>query len=109
MVNNKEMSKGIEVTIPKSLDDITYEQYVKFSKLTSGDLPEATIIELMITTFCNVSLNDIKLLKQKHISDIVSRLGPVLEMIGSENTPLKHRFFVGDVEFGFITKKESIT
>lgn len=103
------MKKKLEITIPNNLDDITYDQYFKFYKMMSDDLSEAAAIELMITIFCNVSLEDIKLLKQTHINDIVGRLNPLLEKITSNEAELKHRFFIGDVEFGLIPNLEDIS
>ena len=105
------MRKGIEITVPNSLNDITLEQYVKYIGSTTGEveLSEESHLELMLTIFCNIHLQHLNLLEAKQVADIMKRLLPVLNTIGSNDMMLISRFTFDGVEYGMIPNLDKIS
>jgi hypothetical protein len=103
--------KSLEITIPSSLDDITLGSYLKFVALTTGDavLSEESQVELMLTLFCNIQLHHLKLLENKQVNHIVSKLLPVVEQINSNDSKLIRRFKIDGVEYGMIPNLDTIS
>jgi len=102
--------KGLEVTVPTSLRDITLSQHVKYTRAVSGDveLNEEAATELIVTIFCNIHLKHMNLLKLKQVDDILSRVLPILGGIKT-NLPLVRRFTMDGVEYGMIPNLDEMS
>ena len=110
-MSNHKVIKGIEVTIPKSLNDLTLGQYLKYVKATSGEvkLDEVVESELLVTIFCNIQLRHLNLLSNNQVNDIATRLVPVVKEMSNLNADFKHRFTLNGVEYGMINNLDEIS
>lgn len=99
------MVDKLEITIPNTLMDVTIGQYQRFLKETEGVTDEGVLEQKVITIFCGITLNHLRLLKSNQVQDILSRLNPLIESFGASH-PFVHRFNVGGVDYGFIPNLE---
>lgn len=102
------MNKELKITIPDKLGDITLEQYKMFAKMAEGIGDEDKLTEIIVTIFCNITPQQLRLLRDTQVQDIISRLQPLLEQFGS-NVPLINRFTLDGVEYGFIPNINNIS
>lgn len=96
----------VEIEVPTSLEDITLEQYQKFSKINTEDNKDSTfLLHKTVEIFCGLDLKDTLKIKYSSVSDIIGRLNKVFE-----NTPeLTRTFTFKGVEYGFIPNLDDMT
>lgn len=96
----------VEIEVPTSLEDITLEQYQKFSKINTEDNKDSTfLLHKTVEIFCGLDLKDTLKIKYSSVSDIIERLNKVFE-----NTPeLTRTFTFKGVEYGFIPNLDDMT
>ena len=99
------MVEKLNITIPTSLMEVTIGQYQRFIKETEDITDEAILEQKVITIFCGITLEQLRLLKSSQVQDIASRLAPLVESF-SVPQPFTHRFSVGGVDYGFIVNME---
>lgn len=96
----------VEIEVPTSLEDITLEQYQKFSKINTEDNKDSTfLLHKTVEIFCGLDLKDTLKIKYSSVSDIIERLNKVFG-----NTPeLTRTFTFKGVEYGFIPNLDDMT
>jgi len=99
------MVEKLNITIPTSLMEVTIGQYQRFLKETENITDEAILEQKVITIFCGITINQLRLLKSNQVQDILSRLMPLVDSFGTPQ-PFTHRFNVGGIEYGFIPNLE---
>ena len=99
------MVEKLEIKIPSTLMDVTIGQYQRFIKETEGITDEAIIESKVITIFCGITMQQLRLLKSNQVQDILTRLNPLIDSFDTPQ-PFTHRFSVDGVEYGFITNLE---
>ncbi len=100
--------KQVEVIIPTELRDITLSQYFLYFKLVENVKDDKSLEELLITTFCNISLQDLRELDNSQVLDIINRLGGLFSKFNGE-MPFVRRFTLNGVEYGFIPNLDNIS
>ena len=95
----------LELLIPTSLSEIPLKHYQEFRKVAENSNDEEFISEKMIELFCGIELKDVIKIKASDISEMVQHFNQLFS--GKQN--FKHRFKIGDLEFGFVTDLENIS
>ncbi len=95
----------INIKIPTSLKDITLRQYKKYLKLQDTVKDPRFLNAKMIEIFCNVSLENVMLLKLSDSAEIVTKLSNMFE----EKPALITRFELNKVDYGFHPELDSLT
>jgi len=95
----------IELNIPTTLSEIPLVNYQKFLKMYEDSTDEEFINQKMIEIFCGVELKDVVKIKLTDVNEIQVNLNKIF----SEKPKFKHRFKIGEIEYGFIPKLEDIT
>ena len=95
----------LELLIPTSLSEIPLKHYQEFRKVAENSNDEEFISEKMIELFCGIELKDVIKIKASDISEMVQHFNKLFS--GKQN--FKHRFKIGDLEFGFVTDLENIS
>ena len=89
----------IEVNIPESLDDITLEQYQRFTKI------EEPTEEQILTTFLDISVEELRMLPAEFTDDFAGQI----ESIFKQDKEFTSTFILNGVRYGFIPKLDDIT
>lgn len=94
----------VKITIPENINDITLGQFQKFSELLKKDLNDYELLTRKISIFTGLTLEQSKELSQMDLESINNDINKALE------TPVNfvNRFFIDDVEFGFIPNFDKI-
>ena len=95
----------INIEIPTSLKDITLRQYKKYLKLQDTVKDPRFLNAKMIEIFCNVSLENVMLLKLSDSAEIVTKLSNMFD----EKPALITRFMLNKVDYGFHPELDSLT
>jgi hypothetical protein len=95
----------LELLIPTSLDEIPLKAYQDFRKTVEGSNDEIFISEKMVSLFCGIELKDVVKIKATDLSDMVEHFNRLFAV----KSKFKHRFKIGDIEFGFIPNLENIS
>lgn len=95
----------LELLIPTSLDEIPLKHYQEFRKTAEGSNDAEFISEKMIQLFCGIELKDVVKIKATDLSDMVEHFNRLFAV----KSQFKHRFKIGDIEFGFIPNLENIS
>ena len=96
----------LSIIVPEHLNEITLEQYQKFTKLNTKENEGSNfLLHKMIEVFCNLNLKDIATIKYKDVQKIVLRLNKVFD----KKTELIPTFKLKGVEYGFIPELDEIT
>ena len=94
-----------ELEYPTELSEIPLEHYQKFMKVVSNSNDEDFISRKMVELFCGVSMKDAV---QIALTDVMELVEHFTKLFSSKPT-FKKRFFIGGVEYGFITDLENIS
>jgi len=89
----------IEINIPETLDDITLDQYQRFSII------EEPTTDKTLTTFLNISQKELDMLPADKIEGYSEHINSIFEQ-DKQFTPT---FILDGVKYGFIPKLDSIT
>ena len=73
------MNRKLEILIPKELSDITLGQYQNYALLSEGVTDVARLSEISVISFCNISLENLRLLSSSQVNEIVEKLSVVIE------------------------------
>ena len=96
----------VEIEVPTSLEDITLEQYQKFSKVNTEDNKDSTfLLHKTVEIFCGLDLKDTLKIKYSSVSEIIGRLNKIFE----ETPDLSKTFTFNGVEYGFIPSLDDMT
>jgi len=96
----------MNISVPTNINDITLEQYQKFSKVNTGKgQDEEFFIHKIIEIFCGVDLLTVSKFPLKDATEISNE---ILDLI-SQETPFQDRFTMDGIEYGFIPDLQAMT
>lgn len=95
----------LAITIPTDLSEIKLSQYQKFFKIAEQNEESDFIYHKMIEIFCNVELKYVSQFKHKQVKQIVTTINNLFAKI----PPLKNRFTLNGIEYGFIPNLDDIS
>ena len=95
----------LELLIPTSLDEIPLKHYQEFRKTVDTSNDAEFISEKMVQLFCGIELKDVVKIKATDLSDMIDHFNRIFAV----KQTFKHRFKIGDIEFGFIPNLEQIS
>lgn len=95
----------LELVVPTSLSEIPLKSYQKFISIAENSNDDEFIAQKMIETFCGIELKEIVKMKYSDVVDLVQHF----ENLFTTKTPFVQRFFINDIEFGFIPDLENIS
>tara|TARA_R110002050_G_scaffold39652_1_gene97243 strand:- start:418 stop:1083 length:666 start_codon:yes stop_codon:yes gene_type:complete len=88
----------MKIEVPTNINDITLEQFQKFSKINNEDQDEEFLLHKTIEIFCGVDIALVSKFPLKDVKDIVEDVLAVLD----QKAPFTDRFELGGIEYGFI-------
>lgn len=95
-----------KITLPEHIGDITLGQYQRFDVLNKReDLDELGYNKRVIEIFTELKHREVGMIAHKDYEDI---LKAIIEAMNKE-PEFKHRFKIGDVEFGFHNNLDEMT
>lgn len=95
----------VKIYIPKSLSDITLEQYQLYRKIQDDNDEEEIASRKMMSVFCKIPLSEVLNIEYSSVAEIMNSF----EIMFSREHELKTTFTLGGVEFGFIPSIETIS
>ena len=95
----------LNIKIPTSLNDITLRQYKHFLKIQTEIKDERFLNAKMIEIFCNVTLEQVMLLKLNDSQEIIGILGKLFD----EKPQLITRFNLNKIDYGFHPQLDDLT
>lgn len=96
----------MKIRVPENISEITLLQFQKYMKLSERtDLNEIDFTRRVIEIFCNISHHDTVKIPAKDYKEILDVVKKAMDT-DVEFTP---RFFIKDIEFGFIPNLDKIT
>ena len=95
----------IDINIPESLNEITVNQFQKYTKLIKDNEPSDFVNQKTIEIFCDIQLNEVAKISYQSTQEILQHLKVIFEV----NTKLIPTFKIGDIEFGFEPNLEQIS
>jgi len=88
----------MKIQVPTEINDITLEQFQKFSKINTEDQDEEFLLHKTIEIFCGVDIALVSKFPLKDVKEIVEEVMAVLD----QKAPFTDRFELDGVEYGFI-------
>jgi hypothetical protein len=95
----------IDINVPESLNEITLNQFQKYTKLIKDNEPSDFVNQKTIEIFCDIKLNEVAKISYQSTQEILQHLKDIFEV----NTKLIPTFKRQDLEFGFEPNLEQIT
>ena len=96
----------VEINVPTSLEDITLEQYQKFSKVNTEDNEDSSfLLHKTVEIFCGLDLKDTLKIKYSSVSEIIA----ILNKVFKEAPELTPTFTFKGIEYGFIPNLDDMT
>lgn len=96
----------VEINVPTSLEDITLEQYQKFSKVNTEENEDSSfLLHKTVEIFCGLDLKDTLKIKYSSVSEIIA----ILNKVFKETPELTPTFTFKGVEYGFIPNLDDMT
>ena len=102
------MNRKLEILIPKELSEITLGQYQNYALLSEGVTDLARLSEISVISFCNISLENLRLLSSSQVNEIVEKISVVIEKFDEPQLLIK-KFRLRGEEYGFIPNLDNIT
>lgn len=88
----------MKITLPENISEITLVQYQRYLKLVKQDLDAYTFTNRKIEIFTGVKRDLVEKISRKDIEEMTAQIDKAL----NEDAKFVNRFFIKDVEFGFI-------
>jgi len=99
------MSK-VTIKLPENISEITLDQYQRFEVLSKRtDLDDLGLNKRIINIFTGLKYKDIDNIPYKDYEDIIKQITVAL----SESAPFQDRFFIDNVEFGFVPNLDDMS
>lgn len=96
----------MKVTLPESINDITLDQYQRYILLSKREgLDDFQFNQRKIAIFTNLKTQEVVNVKKKDIDDMIIQIDKAL----NQTVEFKNRFFIDDVEFGFVPNLDKMT
>jgi len=95
----------VEIKIPTSLSEIPLRSYQQYLKVIKESNDEEFIAHKFLNIFLGLSLNEAYKISAKDVNRLIKHLTKIL----TTAPEFKHRFKMGDIEFGFIPDLENIS
>ena len=88
----------MKVNVPTHINDITLNQFQKYSKINTEDQDEEFLMHKTIEIFCDVDIKVVSQFPVKDAKDIVEDIHAVLD----QTVKFTDRFTLDGIEYGFI-------
>jgi len=88
----------MKILVPTDINDITLEQFQKFSKINTENQEEEFLLHKTIEIFCDVDIALVSKFPLKDVREIVEEITAVLD----QKAPFTDRFELDGVQYGFI-------
>jgi len=88
----------MKILVPTDINDITLEQFQKFSKINTEDQDEEFLLHKTIEIFCDVDIALVSKFPLKDVKEIVEEITAVLD----QKAPFTDRFELNGIQYGFI-------
>ena len=88
----------MKILVPTDINDITLEQFQKFSKINTENQEEEFLLHKTIEIFCDVDIALVSKFPLKDVKEIVEEITAVLD----QKAPFTDRFELEGVQYGFI-------
>jgi len=88
----------MKILVPTDINDITLEQFQKFSKINTEDQEEEFLLHKTIEIFCDVDIALVSKFPLKDVKEIVEEITAVLD----QKAPFTDRFELNGIQYGFI-------
>ena len=88
----------MKILVPTDINDITLEQFQKFSKINTEDQEEEFLLHKTIEIFCDVDIALVSKFPLKDVKEIVEEITAVLD----QKAPFTDRFELDGIQYGFI-------
>ena len=98
----------VKFQVPASLKDIPLKDYIAYQKILDAneDAQDSEFVTMkMVSTFCNVSYEDLQKLSLTQYDVVVQMLQDVF----GQKPTFRNRIKIGDTDFGFIPKLDDIS
>jgi hypothetical protein len=95
----------MKVQIPTDINDITVEEYLKFTAVNKEDADEEFLIHKTISVFCGIDMKDVLNIDLQDAIDISQEIYAVL----NQNAKFQDKFKLDGVEYGFIPNLEELS
>ena len=96
----------MKIIIPETIGDITVKQYQKYIELTRReDLSIEDLNIRKIHIFTGLKIEDVRKISIADYNEIINLIDKALEV----DNGFKDKFFIGELEFGFIPNLNKIT
>ena len=96
----------LKVTLPESIKEVSLNQYQRFYKLTQReDLSQLNFNKRKIEIFTELNYKQVGKIPYQDYTDIIEQIDKAINI----DYGFEQRFFIGDVEFGFIPNLDKIT
>lgn len=89
----------VKIILPESIQDITLDQYQRFYELAQKELPDNDFLIGKVSIFTGWDDNSVNKMQRDDFEFCLNQIDKAL----NEEADFKNRFFIRDVEFGFIT------
>lgn len=89
----------MKIKLPEDISEITLSQYMRLDKLIKKDLKDYDAVIEKICIFTGLTKKEAESIEYKDVLDISYQIDKAL----SKNAKFVNRFFIDDVEFGFVT------
>jgi len=88
----------MKIQVPTSINDITLEQFQKYSLVNIEGADKEFLVHKTIEIFCGVDIKTVSKFPIKDATEIVTDIHAVLD----QNVPFTDRFEMNGIEYGFI-------
>lgn len=89
----------VKIILPESIEDITLEQYQRFYELVEKELPNDAFLVGKVSIFTGLDDNTVMKMQRTDLEYCLNQIDKALK----EEADFKNRFFIRDIEFGFVT------
>ena len=94
----------MKIILPENISEITLGAFQKHAKVLEQELTEDELKKHKVSIFTGIKLKDIPNLINKDFEDLSNQIDIAL----NTEAPFKERFFIDDIEFGFIPNFDKI-
>ncbi len=99
----------LKITVPEHIGDITLDQYQRYEvlnqKYREKEYTPNEYIKRKVELFSGIPYQRVEHANHKQLEELIKDIDKALD----EETPFKDRFFIQDVEFGFVPNFDKIT
>lgn len=92
----------VKIKLPEDISDITLQQYQRYLRLIEKQLDDYNFLNEKISIFTGLDKQTVEKVQRKDIEEMNAQIDKAL----NQEAKFTNRFFIKDIEFGFITLSE---